>query len=308
MGIRLAQLCKEGGGHLSREDLTHYQVIERASRLRPATGVRSCTPTHPLRPAARSSATRWRRSRAEAATPDLIALALAETQRARASLLDDSDQVSRGTTHISVVDEDGNVAAMTLSNGEGSGCLIPGTGIMTNNMLGEEDINPAGIDNWQPDRRLGSMMAPTLVLGEGYQVALGSGGSNRIRSAIVQVLVAPAAPWPVDRPTAINRPAPARGTGAAVSGARAWTPAAFSETCPACRAGNPAVAGAKPVLRRRAPGQPLRRWPPGRGGRSPPRRCWPHHRWLELIPSGLPVVIDRLNANHPPWSYSRPFR
>ena len=79
---------------------------------------------------------------------------------------------------------------MTLSNGEGSGCLIPGTGIMTNNMLGEEDINPAGIDNWQPNRRLGSMMAPTLVLGDGFQAALGSGGSNRIRSAIVQVLVA----------------------------------------------------------------------------------------------------------------------
>ena len=74
-----------------------------------------------------------------------------------------------------------------------------------NNMLGEEDINPAGIDNWQPDRRLGSMMAPSLLLGDGYQAALGSGGSNRIRSAIVQVLVA-LLHHRCDPNTAVNQP------------------------------------------------------------------------------------------------------
>ena len=96
----------------------------------------------------------------------------------------------RGTTQISVADANGNLASMTLSNGEGSGYVLPGTGIMLNNMLGEEDINPYGFHLWPENRRIASMMAPTLMLsGNGMSVATGSGGSNRIRSAILQVLV-----------------------------------------------------------------------------------------------------------------------
>ncbi len=95
----------------------------------------------------------------------------------------------RGTTHISVIDRSGNLAAMTLSNGEGCGCMIPGSGVMLNNMLGEEDINPEGFQQWQPDQRLTSMMAPTILQWQNHRrIALGSGGSSRIRSAICQVI------------------------------------------------------------------------------------------------------------------------
>ena len=96
----------------------------------------------------------------------------------------------RGTTHISIIDDAGNTASLTLSNGEGAGTLAPGTGIMLNNMLGEEDINPTGFHKWPEDTRLSSMMAPTLAfVGNETLMALGSGGSNRIRTAILQVLV-----------------------------------------------------------------------------------------------------------------------
>ncbi len=97
---------------------------------------------------------------------------------------------SRGTTHISVADADGNLASLTLSNGEGSSYVLPGSGIMLNNMLGEEDLNAEGFHRLPPGVRLASMMTPAIVSlpGEG-QIALGSGGSNRIRSAILQVLV-----------------------------------------------------------------------------------------------------------------------
>ncbi len=96
---------------------------------------------------------------------------------------------SRGTTHISVVDADGNLASLTLSNGEGSAYVLPGTGIMLNNMMGEEDLNPAGFHRLPPGVRLASMMTPAIVsLEDGGRIALGSGGSNRIRSAILQVL------------------------------------------------------------------------------------------------------------------------
>jgi gamma-glutamyltranspeptidase/glutathione hydrolase len=57
-------------------------------------------------------------------------------------------------------------------------------------MLGEADLQPRGFGRWPTDVRLTSMMAPTLVLSaDGRRVAaLGSGGSNRIRSALLQVL------------------------------------------------------------------------------------------------------------------------
>jgi gamma-glutamyltranspeptidase/glutathione hydrolase len=94
------------------------------------------------------------------------------------------------TTHISVVDADGAAASVTCSNGTGSGIVVPGTGIHVNNMLGEEDLNPLGFHLTAAGRRLPSMMAPTVVLREGeLEMALGSGGSNRIRSAILQAIL-----------------------------------------------------------------------------------------------------------------------
>ena len=46
------------------------------------------------------------------------------------------------TTHLSIVDKENNVVSITTTNGCGSGRVIPGTGIMPNNMLGEEHLNP----------------------------------------------------------------------------------------------------------------------------------------------------------------------
>ena len=96
---------------------------------------------------------------------------------------------SRGTTHISVIDAQGNMAALSLSNGAGCGFVLPGSGIMLNNMLGEQDLNVAGFNAWREGTRMASMMAPTLAFfADGGVAALGSGGSNRIRTAILQVL------------------------------------------------------------------------------------------------------------------------
>lgn len=97
---------------------------------------------------------------------------------------------TRGTTHISVIDKLGNTASLTVSNGEGSSFLVPHTGIMCNNMLGEEDLNPKGFHQWMTNQRISSMMAPTIVYdSDNYAISLGSGGSNRIRTAILQALI-----------------------------------------------------------------------------------------------------------------------
>jgi gamma-glutamyltranspeptidase / glutathione hydrolase len=93
------------------------------------------------------------------------------------------------TTHLAVVDGDGACATVTCSNGSCSGVVVPGTGVHLNNMLGEEDLNPSGFHSHPPGMRVPSMMAPTIVLADNdVEIALGSAGSNRIRSAIVQTI------------------------------------------------------------------------------------------------------------------------
>ncbi len=96
----------------------------------------------------------------------------------------------RGTTHISVIDASGNAAAASLSNGEGNGFIVGKFGFMLNNMLGEEDLMPEGLGHWREGVRLSSMMAPTIITeSDGSVTALGTGGSNRIRTAILQVAI-----------------------------------------------------------------------------------------------------------------------
>ena len=94
------------------------------------------------------------------------------------------------TSHISVVDDQGNAISMTFSIGEGSGYLIPGTDIHMNNMLGELALLPEGLRSWTPDRRLSSMMAPTLLASQDLQewAALGTGGAGRIPFMLAQVI------------------------------------------------------------------------------------------------------------------------
>jgi gamma-glutamyltranspeptidase/glutathione hydrolase len=94
------------------------------------------------------------------------------------------------TTHISVIDQEGWACSVTCSNGSCSGVVVPGTGVHLNNMLGEQDLNPLGFHRYPPGRRLPSMMAPTVVLRDGEpELVLGSAGSNRIRSAILQTII-----------------------------------------------------------------------------------------------------------------------
>jgi gamma-glutamyltranspeptidase / glutathione hydrolase len=95
------------------------------------------------------------------------------------------------TTHISVIDVEGCACSATCTNGEGSGIVVPGTGMHLNNVMGEEDLNPLGFHRHPAGRRMPSMMAPSIVMRGGeVELVLGSAGSNRIRSALLQTIVA----------------------------------------------------------------------------------------------------------------------
>lgn len=94
------------------------------------------------------------------------------------------------TTHISVLDGNGMACSVTCTNGEGSGVVVPGTGMHLNNVMGEEDLSPHGFHSHPAGRRMPSMMAPSIVTRDGeVELVLGSAGSNRIRSALLQTIV-----------------------------------------------------------------------------------------------------------------------
>jgi gamma-glutamyltranspeptidase/glutathione hydrolase len=105
----------------------------------------------------------------------------AATRRIRSRL----PELQRGTTHISVVDAQGNAASLTASTGAGSGVIVPGTGIQLNNMLGEFDLSAP-----RPGVRFTSGMAPSLVIADGRpRLVVGSAGSLRLRGAIFQIVI-----------------------------------------------------------------------------------------------------------------------
>ncbi|MBS1886613.1 MAG: gamma-glutamyltransferase [Actinobacteria bacterium] len=180
----LSDFVVERGGTLGRGDLAAYAAVERApvrARFR-GTEVLTNPP-----PSAGGTLIAYALDQLErlgpVSGPEQLVAAMDAANEHRASLLG-------STTHISAIDERGMCAAVTCSNGSGSGVLVPGTGVILNNMLGEEDLNPRGFHQIEPGRRVPSMMAPTVVLRDGEVVlAVGSAGSNRIRSAILQTVV-----------------------------------------------------------------------------------------------------------------------
>lgn len=189
---QLDAAMRAGQGAVTRADLDAYAVVERDPlRLAYRDGVVLSNP-----PPSFGAGLVLGGLRGLAAAPPLDASPGAVERYVRQLVAMSGRHVAgpaavRGTTHVSVVDGDGNLAAMTTSNGSCSGVYIPGTGIQLNNMMGEADLHPAGPGGAGPGARVGSMMMPTVVqAADGTVVALGSGGSERIPSAMARVLTA----------------------------------------------------------------------------------------------------------------------
>ncbi|MBX7254523.1 MAG: gamma-glutamyltransferase family protein, partial [Candidatus Promineofilum sp.] len=93
------------------------------------------------------------------------------------------------TSHLSVMDGEGLAVGLTTTAGESAGYIVPGTGYIANNMLGEEDLHPRGFHTRPAGQRIPTMMTPAVILHGGRpRLVVGSGGSARIRSAILQTL------------------------------------------------------------------------------------------------------------------------
>jgi gamma-glutamyltranspeptidase / glutathione hydrolase len=200
LAARIEEVSRADGGLLTAEDLAAYTVHEREPLV---LGYRAARLT--TNPPPSSGATLIGRALgaleaggpiAALDTPDglvRVADALAAMGRPpeRFATGEPSPPTStRGTTQVSVVDAHGNVASMTTSNGSGSGVHLGDTGVLANNICGEEDLLPVEAGRLPAGVRIGSMMAPSLLDRPGRAVTvLGSGGSERIRSALAQVVV-----------------------------------------------------------------------------------------------------------------------
>ena len=191
----------ERGGTLGRADLAGYEPVTREPVEAEFRGRRVLTNAPPSPGGVLIAYVLELLSRRERSDVESLAEAMEAAQSARTeefvAALTEDDFAARfladrlgSTTHITAVDDEGTCASVTCSNGTGSGIIVPGTGVHVNNMLGEQDLNPLGFHGYPPGRRLPSMMSPTVVLdGDELVAGLGSGGSNRIRSAIVQAIV-----------------------------------------------------------------------------------------------------------------------
>lgn len=202
IGHALADWVTARGGVLGRDDLRAYEVVARTPIRLPFRD-REILTNPP--PSAGGVLLAYALGRLDTVPPpptlgDVVtAMEAAQAERTPefTAGLDEPGFLGRflgsrlgATTHVSVLDADGLAASVTSTNGEGSGVLVGGTGIQLNNIMGEEDLSPQGFHRDPPGRHMPSMMAPTVVLHDGeVELVLGSAGSNRIRSALLQTIV-----------------------------------------------------------------------------------------------------------------------
>lgn len=208
LGRRIADHVREGGGSLTRRDLEAYRPRARqpleaeldrwrvATNPPPARGGRTLAAL--LHLSGRRPRDGWTAAEvAWLARTQAIVLGHREApaelpprvQRLVRPRSGDGD-ASPSTLHTSVVDEEGTICSVTMSDGYGSGVMPPGTGIWLNNCLGERALNPGGLAGRPPGRRIPSQMAPTAARGpDGRALAVGTPGSERIPTATHQLLV-----------------------------------------------------------------------------------------------------------------------
>ena len=115
------------------------------------------------------------------------------------------------TSHIVIVDADGNIASMTTSVENSFGSRLMVDGFILNNQLTDFAFDPGPPDaavanRVEPGKRPRSSMAPTIVLSDGKPVfALGSPGGSNIISYVATTLIA-LIDWKMDMQAAVSLP------------------------------------------------------------------------------------------------------
>ncbi len=202
----IAADMQAAGGALSVEDLASFRAHGRAPLAIPyrggmvyATPELTCGPTmaHALRILQNNL---QQGSAPDAASYAAYALALQSAYRERLSDMGDADGrralgaehlAPACTTHFSVVDRDGNMAAVTqtLLSLFGSKFVTPQSGILMNNGILWFDPTSGGPNSLAPGKRCLTNYTPVVAeTADGRRLAVGASGGRRIMPAVAQLL------------------------------------------------------------------------------------------------------------------------
>ncbi len=203
----IAADVQAGGGSLTVEDLASFRAYGREALTIPyrggnvyATPELTCGPTlaHTLR--LLQQKLQPGRGGPDAAAYTEYALALQSAYRERLQDMGDADGrralgaehlAPACTTHFSIVDREGNMAAVTqtLLSTFGSKFVTPQTGVTMNNGVMWFDPTPGGPNSLAPGKRCLTNYTPVLAqAADGRRLALGASGGRRILPAVTQIL------------------------------------------------------------------------------------------------------------------------
>jgi gamma-glutamyltranspeptidase/glutathione hydrolase len=101
-----------------------------------------------------------------------------------------SGAVSKDTTHISVLDKDGNCFTMTHSLGMPSGVITPGLGFMYNGCMGVFDPRPGRAGSIAPGKARFSSVVPSIIFKDGKpHLIIGAPGATQIAMGVLHVIL-----------------------------------------------------------------------------------------------------------------------
>ncbi|HEV2154299.1 gamma-glutamyltransferase family protein [Bradyrhizobium sp.] len=219
----IASDVKADGGSLSVEDLAAFRAHLREPLVIPYRGGKVlATPELTAGPTMAHALRLLQQNLKPAAAPDAAAyaeyaIALQEAYRERLKDMGDADgKRSLGaeylapacTTHFSVVDRDGNIAAVTqtLLSSFGSKYVTPHTGIPMNNGIMWFDPTPGSTNSLAPGKRCLTNYTPVIAeTKDGKRLAVGASGGRRILPSVMQ-LVSFAMDFDMDLDAAIHQP------------------------------------------------------------------------------------------------------
>lgn len=121
-----------------------------------------------------------------AATAD----AVRSGQRVEVTRVNPGHAVPRDTTHLSVVDGDGNCVSLTHSLAMPAGAITPGLGFMYNGCMGVFDPRPGRAGSIAPGKRRFTSSCPTIVFRDGKpEIVLGAPGGTQIAMGVLQAIL-----------------------------------------------------------------------------------------------------------------------
>lgn len=231
----IASDIKADGGSLSVEDLAAFRAHLREPLAIPYRGGKVyATPELTAGPTMAHALRLLQQSLKPGSAPDATtyseyAVALQAAFRERLKDMGDADgKRSLGaeylapacTTHFSVVDRHGNIAAVTqtLLSSFGSKYVTPHTGIAMNNGIMWFDPTPGTTNSLAPGKRCLCNYTPVIAeTKDGKRLAVGASGGRRILPSVMQ-LVSFAMDFGMDLETAIHQPRIDASEGAIVIG------------------------------------------------------------------------------------------